>query len=267
MKPQKTSHLQPSNSSSFLFFFSLSNSLTLFLCFCLSFPFFAPKNGRPFHLKREPLLSPSWRADQLWRASPSFALSWVGEWVTGHVGGEALAWKKRPKSAGHAAWEAKRKGQLGMCFTWARNKKQRKKHAGLRREESLVLQRGRQREQQTTWAHEGTNGMRARRRKETAGWRAWVAESGQTWACWWAKVWTINGSRKVGQFDDNAFGLKENGLGRCKWAKWVVVLCSFVLNTIRCFGSHFFHECQIGAKLISSENRLPYLFNHIWLIF
>ena len=83
----------------------------------------------------------------------------------------------------------------------------------------------------------------------------------------WAWILGPTGWAEMGLGSKEWAWVEGNGLKRCKGAEWAVVSCSFVLNTLRCFGSHFFHECRIDAKLIFSKNRLPYLSNHIWLAF
>ena len=60
------------------------------------------------------------------------------------------------------------------------------------REESLGVAstlEGKKSQQSMVWA-----GLLHAGRHEAAGQRG--AESSQTWACWWAKVWAINGGRK-----------------------------------------------------------------------
>ena len=47
--------------------------------------------------------------------------------------------------------------------------------------------------------------------------------------------------------------------------QWLSVV--LLLNTLQCFDPHFFHKYSIDARLIFTENRLKYLFIHIWHIF
>ena len=106
--------------------------------------------------------------------------------------------------------------------------------------------------------------------RNSRGIRGWRQASGY-WACAVglvgvaSKEWVIMAD--MGLDSKEWAWVEGNGLKRCKGTEWAMVSCSFTLNTLRYFGSHLFHKCRIGAKLIFSENRLPYLSNHIWFIF
>ena len=58
------------------------------------------------------------------------------------------------------------------------------------------------------------------------------------------------------QIDVNGLGLKKMGLGGAKGRneQWSPVV--LLLNTIRCFGPHFFQKCRIDARSISTKTRL-----------